>query len=216
MNNYIYIHVCCINNWKEIFQQLLFDIKESGLYEKITKIRCVVLKKTYDDLDILRDDKIEILGISDKVLLYEQVTLNLLYEQSFIKEFNVLYIHTKGVKHNNTNPCVTDWVHYLTYFNIYKHDVCLDSLQTYDTVGVNLQNNPVLHYSGNFWWSKSEYIKKLDRCTVASYNSTEFWLTEKQLGSHVSLWTSNLNHYNCRYGKEMYENKEITPYVFSS
>lgn len=214
MNTYIYIHVCCINNWKEIFQQLLFDIKESGLYEKITKIRCVVLKETYDDLDILRDDKIEILGISNNIQVYEQVTLNLLYEHSFVEDFNVLYIHTKGVKHNNTNPCVTDWVKYLTYFNVYKHDLCLTLLRSCDSVGVNLQDNPSLHYSGNFWWSKSEYIQKLDRCVVTSYNSTEFWLTEKQLGNHVSLWTSNINHYNCRYEKEKYENKEITPYIF--
>lgn len=40
MNNYIYIHVCCINNWTDIFNNILYDIKNSELYHKIKKIKC--------------------------------------------------------------------------------------------------------------------------------------------------------------------------------
>lgn len=122
---YIYIHVCCINNWKDIFSAIIFDIKESGLYEKTKEIRCNVLTKDKIDMSFFTDDKIQIIGISNNLEAYEVPTLNLLFEHSLSDDFYALYLHTKGVKHNNLNLCVNDWVKYLTHFNIYKHDICL-------------------------------------------------------------------------------------------
>jgi hypothetical protein len=60
MNTYIYIHVCCINNWKEIFNKLLFDIKESKLYDKVTKIRCNILTKNNNNLSFLMMIKLKL------------------------------------------------------------------------------------------------------------------------------------------------------------
>jgi len=210
MNNYIYIHVCCINNWKEIFNKLLFDIKESGLYNKIKTIKCNILKENKDiEMDIFKDNKIEIIGITNDINLYEKVTLNALHEHALVEDFNVLYLHTKGVKHNNGNINVTDWVKYLSYFNIYKHEICIEKIAEYDTVGVNLQENPSIHYSGNFWWSKSQYIRKLEKCNNENYNSPEFWLTEKKIGKYLSLYSSNINHYHERYEEDNYVNKPV-------
>ncbi len=141
---------------------------------------------TYFFFKDLNDDKIEVLGITNNLNLYETPTIKLLHEHSLNEneEFYVLYIHTKGVKHYNRdiNVNVTDWVNYMIYFNIQKHDTCIKSLSEYDTVGVNLQEKEdiPLHYSGNFWWSKSSYIKTLDECIYTNYNSPEFWLTEKK------------------------------------
>ena len=209
MNTYIYIHVCCVNNWKEIFSNLLSNISKSGLYNKIKAIKCFILKENKEDLEIFNDEKIEILGISDNLKLYEQVTLNFLYTHSLIEDFNVLYIHTKGVKHNNTNINVTDWVNYLIYFNILKHNVCINKLLDYDTVGVNLQKKPELHYSGNFWWARSTYIRKLDKCKYENYHSPEFWITEKKIGKYLSLWSSGVDHYNRRYEEHNFIDKML-------
>jgi hypothetical protein len=200
---YIYIHVCCINNWKEIFKKLLLDIKLSGLHDKVKKIRCNILTSNKNDLYMFYSDKIEIIGISSDINLYEQSTINLLYEHSIHEDFDVLYIHTKGVKHNNSNPNVTDWVDYLSYFNIYKHDTCISHLKEYDAVGVNLIGNPI-HFSGNFWWSKSSYIKTLKKCEYICYNSSEFWITGFN-GRYLSLWNSNINHYHTCYKPNQYK-----------
>ena len=139
--------------------------------------------------------------------MYETPTINLLYQHSLQEDldFNVLYLHTKGVKHNNNNVNVNDWIDYLTYFNITKYETCINYLQEYDAVGVNLQNGNVeTHYSGNFWWTKSQYIKKLTKCEYKNYNSPEFWLTEKNTGKYLSLWNSNINHYSQRYEEHNY------------
>lgn len=205
---YVYIHICCINNWKDIFFSMISDIKESGLYDKTTEIRCNILTTNYNDISFFEDEKIKIIGVSDNLDLYETPTLNFLWEHSMKEDFYALYLHTKGVKHNNENLCVNDWVKYMKHFNIYKHENCISELANYDTVGVNLQHSPRLHYSGNFWWAKSQYLRKLNKCIYLEYHSPEFWLTEKQLGNYLCVWASppQHHHYCQRYEENNYIN----------
>ena len=68
-------------------------------------------------------------------------------------------------------------------------------------------DNPC-HYSGNFWWSKSSYIKRLSSCGNLTYNDPEFWLTRNENGKYVSLWNSNCSVlYHELYEKEKYINQ---------
>ena len=212
----VYFHICCINNWVEIVTNLLFKIKLSGLYNNIFEIRCVVLgndKNIEDNKQIFEDNKIKIIYNSDDISCYEKQTINMIYQDSMVEDFYVLYIHSKGVKHYNTllEENVYDWVEYLSYFNIYMHETNIELLDKYDAVGVNLQVKPgdyPLHYSGNFWWSKSSHIKNLHIINDDHYNSPEFWITTTK-GNYVSLWHSNTHHYDSPYKFINYENKEI-------
>ena len=214
MRNYIYIHVCCINNWKDVFVHLYNNIKSSGLHDIVSSIKCSVLCNTESKHDaelffsnaMTLDTKLELLGITCDISLYETHTINLLHTHAIEseEEFNVLYLHTKGVTRSSIT--VDDWVNYMIYFNIIGYKTCIDHLTNhgYDTVGVNLFTTPPIHYSGNFWWAKSSYLKKLKRCIHEHYNSPEFWLTEDKLGKFSSLWHSNVNHYNERYEERNY------------
>jgi hypothetical protein len=215
MRNYIYIHVCCINNWKDVLDQLYNNIKSSGLHDVVERIKCNILCKpeTKEDVEmyfselLLADAKLELLGITCNISLYETPTINLLHAHATDseEEFNVLYLHTKGV--TRTSVSVNDWINYMIYFNIIKHKTCIDRLADHDAVGVNLVNVFQLHYSGNFWWSKSSFIRKLKRCEHTHYNSPEFWLTEGKNGNFLSLWDSNIIHYNERYEEDKYKPK---------
>lgn len=218
---YIYFHVCCINNWKEIFSRLLFKIKNSGLYNVVKEIKCVVLG---DDEGFINDPKINIIFRSLNINLFEKKIINLLYDDcvNSNEEFKVLYIHTKGVRHFN-NPKyeknVYDWTEYMSYFNIYNFNLCLNELNNSDSVGVNLQasNDCPLHYSGNFWWSKASHISKLNIITENnySYNAPEFWVTSTN-GIYKSLWNSNTHHYNEPCPHFLYENKQISIHVINN
>lgn len=203
MKIYIYLHVCCIHNWEEVFSKLLEEIKRSGLYDKIEKIRCAVLTEQGVSDELFQDPKIELIGVHRNLNLYEQATLHPLYEHAQQEDFYVLYLHTKGVRHNNTNPCILDWVNYLSYFNIEQHDACIKGLETNDTVGVNLQNDPCVHYSGNFWWAKSSHLRTLQKCEYTCYNSPEFWVTSAP-GKFLNMASSNVNHYTQRYPPSLY------------
>jgi hypothetical protein len=182
-------------------------IKISGLYDNITEIRCGVLGYNYDP-DLFNDPKIVIRGTNIDIRLFEVYTINLLYEDAQKEDFNFLYLHTKGVTRDPLHKSVYDWVNYLCYFNIYKFKKCVDFLKEYDTVGANLINEPVTHYSGNFWWSKSSYIRKLEKCVYYCFNSPEFWITEKKIGNYHSLWNANINHYMQEYPLHLYESAE--------
>uniref|UniRef100_A0A6C0HBG8 Glycosyltransferase n=1 Tax=viral metagenome TaxID=1070528 RepID=A0A6C0HBG8_9ZZZZ len=210
MNTYIYFHVCCINHYVYVFENIMDKIKISGLYDNITEIRCGVLGYNYEP-DLFNDPKIVIRGTDRDISLSEVYTINLLYEDAQKEDFNVLYIHTKGITRHSLHKSVYDWVNYLCYFNIYQFKKCIDFLEDYDTVGVNLVvNNPdvVTHYSGNFWWSKTSYIRKLEKCFYYCYNSPEYWITEKNIGKYHCLWNSNINHYHEEYPHYLYDSLE--------
>jgi hypothetical protein len=179
------------------------DIKKSGLYDKVKKIRCGVLAENLD-ASVFNDEKIEV-RLHDDFSIYERFTLNMLHDDSQEEDFDVLYLHTKGIT-KPYNQCVLDWVNYLKFFNIYKHEDCLKELKKYDAVGVNLftpETGDPGHYSGNFWWSKSQHIRKLDRYIEPSYTAPEFWLC-KMGGNFKSLWSSGVNHYHERYTPDKY------------
>lgn len=202
----IYLHICCINNWKSVIDNIILNIKKYNLYEKVKEIRAVILgnRENY-----IFDKKINIVYESNNKRLYERKILNILYEDSFKEDFNVLYLHSKGVKWNNKNNCVTDWVELLLYFNIKYHEEILNKLHNYDVIGVNLSLKDTVHFSGNFWWSKSNYIKTLNKEIAKQYCGPEFWITQKTSGNFLSVWNSNINHYKNRYPKIEYFNKPL-------
>ena len=103
-------------------------------------------------------------------------------------------MHTKGCTRINdldsgdySYKNVENWRHMQEYFTIDKYDECLEGLKTYDVVGSNYMQYPnylnvPAHYSGGFWWSKSEFIKNLPNPqlylnfkNVDRFNA-EFWL----------------------------------------
>lgn len=72
------------------------------------------------------------------------------------------YIQTKGEFNNTDNPAIIDWRKYMTYFVVENMSTCIDSIKEgYDAVGVDWHVVPNRHFSGNFWWSSSSYIKSL-------------------------------------------------------
>lgn len=209
---YIYIHVCTINNWKERLKDHLFKIKDSGLYDIVDEIRLSILGNYDKNNSLFIDDKIKIVAHADNIKLYETFTLNKILEDSINENFIFLYIHTKGLyyRHQHNNPLLYDnislWIDYLCFFNMYKYKDCLNYLynDNYDTVGVNLLNKPTLHYSGNFWWSKSSFIKNQEKCIHEHYCSPEFWVTKNISGKYKSLWNSNVNMYDVPYYPILY------------
>jgi hypothetical protein len=207
MQTYVYFHICRINNWKEIVETLWSDLRASGLYDKVNEIRAVVVGPNRDTPPaFFSDPKFRLLLESADPSNFERTTLNLLYSHSLenSENFHVLYIHSKGVTHNSTNPAVTDWTNYLTHFNMYKYEDCIRELENYDVVGVNLSLRPKVHFSGNFWWSTASHIQTLGICNDPTYNGPEFWITKKENGLYKSLWESGVNHYNERYMPSQY------------
>ena len=92
--------------------------------------------------------------------LYEGQTLRFLHQACQDRDIDVMYIHSKGCISNTAH--VSTWRQVLNHFTIAEWPTCLKYLETNDVVGVkdkySLSHKTV---SGNFWWSKSEYIRNL-------------------------------------------------------
>ena len=56
------------------------------------------------------------------------------------------------------NPAVDDWRNFMNWSVIEQWKQCVEALKECDAVGPNLDMEPWVHFSGNFWWAKSEWI----------------------------------------------------------
>lgn len=235
---YVYVHVCVLNNYQEVLINILNHIYDSGLYDRLNKLRLSIVGNSVEFknwFDTLTYDttKIQLIFPTTRINTFEFHTLHNLFIDAISEDFYCLYLHTKGVS-KQTNPNIKDWVDYLLYFTVDKFQNCLLELENFDTVGVNLtgdsenmKSNPALwgyvvkgesvsrtpqHYSGNFWWSKSDNIRKLpDPLYYASYEqyeryrvACECWICLNPNLKPKCLFQSGVNHYGTRYPKEMY------------
>ena len=204
---YIYIHICTIGHWDLVLDRLFVSIRSSGLYDIVAGIRCCVLGNEIEAAVSLlsRDTKVRVVKTNRDVMLYERITLNALYDDASQDDFYALYIHTKGVTRPINYGPVSDWTTYLTYFNVEKFQKALDLLETHDVVGVNLQDEPKLHFSGNFWWTKSSHLKTLEREIGSGYTDPEFWICSRVgKASYVSMFNTGVNHYHVPYSPDKY------------
>ena len=207
MKRYIYIHVACINHWSDVFSSLLERIKKSGLYDAVDEIRLGILGNI--NL-VVADPKLKIRGKSTDLSQYETFTLNLLRNDSLFEDFEVLYLHTKGVRKPGNLINIGSWTNYLSHFNIDRWSECCALLNENDCVGVNLLPEPI-HYSGNFWWSRASYIRTLKICVQDHFYAPELWIGSGN-GSKVALWNSKCPHYEVPYPETEYKDKPAEIY----
>jgi hypothetical protein len=105
---------------------------------------------------------VDIINIRDtgEPNIFEGHTLKLLWDRCQLEDIDVLYLHSKGVV--SASPQVACWREILNYYCITEWPKCVSSLSLCDVTGVqdlnSIEHNTI---SGNFWWSKSAYIKKL-------------------------------------------------------
>jgi hypothetical protein len=172
-------HIGALGDWLRIIPEQYRKLRDSGLYDASDKIVVGFIGGRHREREltvpIMHDSKFEVFATND-LTDYEFPTLARIWEeaQNGEESFLCYYIHTKGAslsataRHNAANA----WRAYMEYFNIERWRECVAVLHSYETCGVELQDNQN-HYSGNFWWSTSDYIKKLP-------SGYEFWDQHRQ------------------------------------
>jgi len=208
-----YFHICQKNYWKHSFDMIIKEVKDSGLYDVTSEIRCGIISDQGRIIPDFRldDPKIKIV-VEGHSSLYERPTLLHMKTSSEIDPSNTSYwyVHTKGIRHIATplEDNVLDWINLLLYWNVYKWKMAVSSLKTYDIYGCNgLTWRGHLHFSGNFWWANSSYIKTLPDFIGESYTEPEFWICLRE-PKMCNIYTNNLaggGNYHTRLEKCCYE-----------
>jgi hypothetical protein len=235
----IFIHCCALENGLTILYEQINRIIKTGLYEHCEKIIVTILG--YNELKFINKyedkDKIQFDYSNDNIDTYELITINKIYEYFKDKDenFNVLYLHTKGVRKAGNKEVIVSWRNMMEYNLIDKYKYCnyfLNENIAY-TIGNNIINsfkdekdeivllnkNHCYHYSGNFWWAQSVYIKKIEPLKIEDMKENRFrqryqaenWiLSQKEKEKSGILYQNNTNlHPYHRYVFENYKNKNI-------
>ena len=213
-----HIHVAIIGNWWIILQQILDSVETSGLRAATSSICISVVGGSQDDVCRIRRaysrPGTHAKWAATSVVRAEYPTLIQIYScarQTADVRFH-WYAHTKGVSHYGM-PCaanVADWLQLLVYFNILKWRDRYDNLNTHDICGVNWREYPWPHFSGNFWWARSDYVRRLIHpddargiCTFGDRYGAEAWIGT---GDPVlyCCHESGIDHYKQPYPSSLY------------
>ncbi|MDO5571245.1 MAG: hypothetical protein Q4F97_07240 [Bacteroidales bacterium] len=195
-------HIFCSRNWKNLVKNQVNKLIKSELYKYVNKIYVSVIYNEESDIKYLKNllsDRFEIVIISQNPSDYEMPILNYIWEKSKSEDFFLFYFHTKGVslndsacdryllKHPHYNvsfdfmrDCNEKWRILMEYFQIDKFNIAINSLNNgFNAYGVIYRlNNKGNHFSGNFWWASSKYIKTLPPINFLDYGrwNAEFWI----------------------------------------
>lgn len=217
----IYYHTYLVGNYKLLIHEQLLKLFSSGLYKACEKIYIGI--SSHDDsntqwvLDLIKNyDKIVPLVFEENDA--EKSTLRYLVDSANNGDYYFYYFMTKNVATNTgMKSAITQeqiiknelWRTSMEYNTIDRWKECVSFMdEGYDAVGCNLRPDSHLglhpHFSGNFWWAKSELVKTLnhtylhDSELLGGQNSllAEFWIG------------SNLNAKL----KSIFECGEVAPY----
>lgn len=179
----IFYHVYCANDRIfEIINDMICKIHFSNLYSKCESVYVFISGKKeliFQVRGIFENagSKFNIVYDKPDDNTFERLTLENIHKYVSIDD-KILYIHSKGVSSwSNRNPifqfCVKEWVYFMTYFLIAKHELCIEKLNEFDTVGTVYTEDPKPHWSGNMWWVSGKYLLNLPTKIGSDYYDTE-------------------------------------------
>jgi hypothetical protein len=211
----VFFHIATIGNYREIVNEIINHLEDSGLLNEAYKIYFSVVGSGEVDLPLNNNCSISY----DLDLNFgEFITLTKLKNLADFIESNVkiLYIHTKGATSDPSSQPIKDWRKYMLHFNVDKYLDMLNYLDSHDACGVDFVEDPAKHFSGNFWWANSYYIKTLPKIEDVSSpfsktiltlrHNAEFWIGMGK-GKIKSIHNSAINVYQrhlTEYPKEKY------------
>lgn len=221
-------------SWAYMFMEQFKMLEDTGLLNTLDEVQVICISQqdkrintfldlcsTFRNMSVCvynnshADDKSMLTGINTSKTITENVTMQKIWNYCQKQDFHVLYLHAKGItsvdnhlKNGNVNVFKNYyyWRKFLEWGVIERWNECVELLNRYDAVGVNYFDSPAPHYSGNFWWANSSYIrtlpdpstiewwKDLQQRTTDSWLKTapdrfrdEMWLCSNPNGKTISL-----------------------------
>jgi hypothetical protein len=171
--------------WEPLLSEILEDIRFSGLLRK-AEITLASVGGSIPDVPNVR-----VLNTKQSLTSYEFPTLELLYDE-LEENTAICYCHLKGVsrpdslehrlwRRDLSNFTLIDWINRVShlYYRWTSGPRITNGGAGFDSFYVHAHK----HYSGNFWWARSDYITKLPHPKTFNYNRycAEAWLGQSPL-----------------------------------
>lgn len=176
----LFYHVWCTNHWKEIVQEQIALIVESGLAQN-AKIFIGVIGTWHNIVeiaDIIDGLDAHVIGHGEDPEQFEFPTLEVLRLYAASHDGYVCYIHSKGVSHQK-NELHDWWRATMNEGVLTGWSECVMALDAgYDVAGCRFKHtvHELNYFAGNFWWATCEHIRKLPDFTHSSRYEAEVWV----------------------------------------
>jgi len=185
---HIFVNPGKLERCKDIINRQYDKIESSGLLERCAAIHIGYVSTVPFPLPhILRNNKIKILVHKERG--FEGVTttaLKTFCDERADRDFALLYIHNRGATRIPDTPS-EDWTLMMEYFCIENWQKGLSALDNSLAAGCEMcahdsrvkEGDFTYHYSGNFWWARSNYIRLLGYPTFESrFMESEDWILQ--------------------------------------
>lgn len=181
-------HIAMMNNWKDVVREQLMILVNDGLYSACDTIYVSVGGSSREDGMALSKiikgyDKISVVIVSE-LTEYEFPAISTMKASAAREKFYGFYFHTKGVSKSN-NIHKRNWRNLLNHYVLRCWQKPYNKVTgAYDVAGANWKDSNADHpghFSGNFYWFDSEYIKRLPEITKLNRKDrfqAEMWISK--------------------------------------
>jgi hypothetical protein len=184
--------ICCMRNYLEVVEEQLQIVTSSGLYNITSKFLFFITLYNTDIEKIIQKYDLEnkVIVVKSNENLYEKFAIN--NYKKYIdqnEKYYLYYFHTKGLSKMD-DPKFYEYVSrrkLLNFYTLEKYKLNIKLLEKYDAVGCSMCLHPKTHFSGNYWWSKSEYMNTLPEKINDGYLSPEMYILTNDTCKAVSL-----------------------------
>ena len=192
----VFYHLACLGNWREVFDEQLVQLHRNDFqYLNLTVLG------SGEDLQWALDtaNRLQIqpalLFHSEDLTCFETPAMKAIERHARQTDGYVLYLHSKGVS-NPAHVSKMKWRRLMMRELVENWEHCLPQLAQYDLVGVNWRDMPpVSHFSGNFWYASTRYLRQLADFTHYYDNPYyKIWdaVNDKRLG--CEFWIGSAKH----------------------
>ena len=181
-----YYHIYADGKWTTPVKEHLSAYVDSGL-ARHCELRLGIVGNPANREDVkntISRSKVSFEVHSEAPEGWEQITLDRI---DLSEDARILYCHTKGAAFQNslsvpwrrsmTKGLVTNW-----RFPVYILEMGIPErgIPHFDAVGcywMPFNGGPPRHFSGNFWWANTDYLRRLPRpCAATSRWDAEMWV----------------------------------------
>ena len=172
----VFYHVGDLPGWKDITDEQLGKMRDSGLLDNCDLyMNLHYNENSFDQLKNEYQDYKNIHWIFRGAAKeeYEHPTAVLMQETALAtdEEFYALYIHQKGITHLGTQHETTTkhWRWLMDYWNVERWRDCESKLDAgYEAVGCLWLPEPFPHFSGNVHWVKASFLRRCNQLKLPS------------------------------------------------
>lgn len=183
-----FYHICTLgDNWKTIVQEQVDKIRETPhLRDVEIRVSIVGSECEWDELP----ESFNVVYRSEDPGCYERWMLEHLRQFALRndgEDRGMFYFHSKGVSHKTDLDDIGIWRRMMMHV-LCDPETPKSRLLEYDAVGMNYLVGPQPHFSGNFWWTKSSYVRTLGAITSQEYLAPEMWICGNPRGQFCNVF----------------------------